>query len=167
MRRGGVAVGLLALAACTAAAPPEAAQAGPAFDPVAFFTGPSHGDGKLDQIMKGVRTVTVDSVGTPNRDGSLTLTQRIAMQGDPPRTRVWKLKPVAPGRYAGSLTDANGPVETLAIGRAIRIRYPMPGGLKVEQWLVALPGGRALDNRLTVTKWGMRVATLRERIEKR
>ena len=167
MMRGSAVVALLALAACTAAAPPEASQPGPAFDPVAFFTGPSHGDGKLDQIMKSVRTVTVDSVGTPEANGSLTLTQRIAMQGDPPRTRVWKLKQVAPGRYAGSLTDASGPVETVAIGRAIRIRYPMKGGLMVEQWLIALPGGRALDNRMTVTKWGMRVATLRERIEKR
>ena len=167
MNKSGVLVGLLALAACTAAAPPEAKQPGPAFDPVAFFTGPSHGDGKLDQIMKDVRTVTVDSVGTPEANGSLTLTQRIAMQGDSPRTRVWKLKQVAPGRYAGSLTDASGPVETVAIGRAIRIRYPMKGGLMVEQWLTALPGGRAIDNRLTVTKWGMRVATLRERIEKR
>ena len=167
MMRGSAVVALLALAACTAAAPPEASQPGPAFDPVAFFTGPSRGDGKLDQIMKGIRTVTVDSVGTPEANGSLTLTQRIAMQGDPPRTRVWKLKQVAPGRYAGSLTDASGPVETVAIGRAIRIRYPMKGGLMVEQWLIALPGGRALDNRMTVTKWGMRVATLRERIEKR
>ena len=167
MNRGGVLVALLALTACTAAAPPEAKQPGPAFDPVAFFTGATHGDGKLDQIMKGVRTVTVDSVGTPEANGSLTLTQRIAMQGDPPRTRVWRLKQVAPGRYAGSLSDASGPVETVAIGRALRIRYPMKGGLMVEQWLVALPGGRALDNRLTVTKWGMRVATLHERIEKR
>ena len=167
MKSGGALVGMLALAACTAAAPPEASEPGPAFDPVAFFTGPSHGDGQLDQIMKGVRTVTVDSVGKPEANGSLTLTQRIAMQGDPPRTRVWRLKQIAPGRYAGSLTDASGPVETVAIGRAIRIRYPMKGGLMVEQWLTALPGGRAIDNRLTVTKWGMRVATLRERIEKR
>ena len=167
MMRGSALVALLALAACTAAAPPEASEPGPAFDPVAFFTGPSHGDGQLDQIMKSVRTVTVDSVGKPEANGSLTLTQRIAMQGDPPRTRVWKLKQIAPGRYAGSLTDASGPVETVAIGRALRIRYPMKGGLLVEQWLVALPGGRALVNRLTVTKWGMRVATLRERIEKR
>ena len=167
MRIGGVAVGLLALAACTAAAPPEAKQPGPAFDPVAFFTGPTHGDGKLDQVMKGVRNVTVDSIGRPEKNGSLTLIQRIAMQGESPRTRVWKLKQVAPGRYAGSLTDASGPVETVAIGRAIRIRYPMKGGLTVEQWLVALPGGRAIDNRMTVRKWGMRVATLRERIEKR
>jgi len=167
MNRGGVLVALLAATACTAAAPPEAKQPGPAFDPVAFFTGATHGDGKLDQIMKGVRTVTVDSVGTPEANGSLTLTQRIAMQGDPPRTRVWRLKQVAPGRYARSLSEASGPVETVAIGRALRIRYPMKSGLLVEQWLVALPGGRALDNRLTVTKWGMRVASLRERIEKR
>ena len=167
MRKSGVIAGLAALTACTAAAPPEAQQAGPAFDPIAFFTGTSHGDGKLDQIMKGTRSVTVDSVGTPEADGSLTLTQRIATQGDKPRTRVWTLKQVAPGRYSGKLTDANGPVETIAVGRAIRIRYPMKGGLKVEQWLVALPGGRSLDNHMTVTNWGIRVAALRERIDKR
>lgn len=167
MRPNRAAVGLLALAACAAAAPPEARQPGPAFDPVAFFTGATRGDGKLDQIMKGVRAVTVDSVGKPEANGALTLTQRIAMQGDPPRTRIWRLKQVAPGRYAGSLTDASGPVETVVIGRALRIRYPMKGGLKVEQWLTALPGGRAIDNHLTVTKWGLRVATLRERIDKR
>ena len=167
MKSARAAVAFLALAACTAAAPPEARQAGPAFDPVAFFTGASHGDGKLDQIMKATRVVTVDSVGTPEADGTLTLTQRIATQGEPPRTRVWKLKQVAPGRYAGSLTDAVGQVETVAVGRAIRIRYPMKSGLQVEQWLVALPGGRVLDNRLTVTKWGMKVASLHERISKR
>ena len=166
MRRA-VAVIALALAACGATAPPEATEQGEAFDPVAFFTGRSHGDGLLDQVMKGRRRVTVDSVGKLDANGVLTLTQRIAMEGDAPRTRVWKFKQVAPGRYGGSLSDASGPVETLAVGRAIRIRYPMKGGLKVEQWLIALPGGRALDNRLTVTKWGMRVASLHERIEKR
>ena len=166
MRKSGVIAGLAALTACTAAAPPEASLPGPAFDPVAFFTGATHGDGKLDQIMKRQRIVTVDSVGTPTANGALTLTQRIATQGDKPRTREWTLKQVAPGRYSGELTDANGPVETIAIGRAIRIRYPMKSGLKVEQWLVALPGGRVLDNRLTVTKWGMKVASLHERITK-
>ena len=167
MRRGGVAAAALALSACGSAPPPEANQSGAAFDPIAFFTGNSHGDGLLDQVMKGKRRVTVDSVGKLETNGALTLTQRITMQGDAPRTRVWQLKQVAPGRYGGSLTDASGPVETRAIGRAIRIRYPMKGGLKVEQWLVALPGGRSLDNRLTVTKWGFRVATLHERIDKR
>ncbi len=160
-------VAFLALTACTAAAPPEASQPGPAFDPVAFFTGKSHGDGRLEQIMKGVRIVTVDSVGKTEANGALTLTQRIATEGEPARTRVWRLKQVTPGRYSGTLTDATGPVETIAVGRAIRIRYPMTGGLKVEQWLIALPGGQKLDNRLTVTKWGIRVASLHERISKR
>ena len=63
--RGSAVVALLALAACTAAGPPEASQPGPAFDPVAFFTGPSHGDGKLDQIMKSVRTVTSRASASP------------------------------------------------------------------------------------------------------
>ncbi len=165
--RWGVLVALLALFACAAPDPPEAAQPGPAFDPIAFFTGPTHGEGKLDQVFRGERTLNVESIGKPSRDGSLTLTQRIAIQGERPRTRQWKLRQVTPGRYGGTLTDANGPVETRAIGRALRIRYPMKGGLQVEQWLTERPGGRALDNRLMVTKWGVRVASLTERIEKR
>ena len=166
MRRDGVAAFALALSACGSAPPPEASQAGEAFDPIAFFTGATHGEANLDQIFKGSRRVSVDSIGRPTK-GGLLLTQRITVAGEKPRTRRWVLRRTAPGRYGGSLTDANGPVETQAVGRAIRIRYPMKGGLKVEQWLVARANGRSLDNRLTVTKWGFRVATLEERIDKR
>ena len=148
---------LLALSACSA---PVAAggRRSPVRRSIRSPSSPArtHGDGTLDQIFKDERTLTVDSIGRPERDGSLILIQRIGLEGDPPRTRVWKLRQVAPGRYAGTLTDANGPVETLAVGRAIRIRYPMKGGLMVEQWLTALPGGRALDNRMTVTSGGSR-----------
>ena len=52
-------------------------------------------------------------------------------------------------------------------GQTGRIRYIMKGGIKVEQVLKPLPGGRALDNRATFRKFGMKVATLTERIEKR
>ena len=166
MTRGAVAAAALMLSACGPTPPPEASETGAAFDPIVFFTGATHGEARLEQIFKADRAVSVDSVGRPVA-GGLLLTQRISVAGDRPRIRKWLLRRIAPGRYAGSLTDANGPVETRAIGRAIRIRYPMKGGLNVEQWLVALPGGRALDNRLTVTKWGMRVASLHERIERR
>ena len=166
MKRGAVAAAALMLGACGTAPPPEASQSGDAFDPIAFFTGATHGEATLDQIFKESRRVAVDSVGRPTK-GGLLLTQKIMVAGEKPRERRWLLQRAGKGRYAGALTDANGPVETQAVGRAIRIRYPMKGGLKVEQWLVELPGGRALDNRLTVTKWGMRVATLRERIDKR
>lgn len=166
MRRGVVVALALALGACGSPPPPEASEPGEAFDPIAFFTGRTHGEGTLDQVLKGSRRLTVDSIGRERKDG-LILTQRISVAGEPPRTRNWLLRRTGPGRFAGSLTDADGPVETTAIGRAIRIRYPLKGGLEVEQWLVALPGGRSLDNRLTVTKWGIRVASLRERITKR
>ena len=156
----------LALGACGSTPPPEAGQSGAAFDPIAFFTGATHGEATLDQIFKGTRRLSVDSIGRPGKNG-LLLTQRIKVADEQPRTRRWLLRRTGKGRYGGSLTDANGPVETRVVGRAIRIRYPMKGGLKVEQWLIALPGGRSLDNRLTVTKWGFRVATLHERIDKR
>jgi hypothetical protein len=49
----------------------------------------------------------------------------------------------------------------------VQIRYVMTNGIRVEQVLKPLPGGNALDNRSTFHKFGMKVATLTERIEKR
>ena len=43
----------------------------------------------------------------------------------------------------------------------------MKGGIKVQQVLTPLPGGKAVSNRATFRKFGMKVATLNERIEKR
>ena len=148
--------------ATAAAAAPE-----PALDPVAFFTGASHGEGRLKEALKRERRVVVDSVGRAEKDGLLILDQKMAIEGEPLRIRRWRLRQVSPNRFTGTLTDATGPVEAQLIGRSIRIRYPMKGGLKVESRLVPLPGGRAFDNRTTITKWGLRVATLTERIETR
>ena len=154
------------LAGCAPEPPPAAREAGPAFDPIVFFAGATHGAATLDQLFRADRTMTVQSEGTLGRDGALTLRQRISVEGSPVRMRSWVMRRSGGGTYSGSLTDAVGPVDTRTIGRAIRIRYEMKGGLKVEQWLYALPGGRALDNRLSVTKWGVEVASVRERITK-
>ena len=151
----------LALAAGEATAAPDP------FDPVAFFTGASHGEGRLKEALKRERRVTTDSIGHAEKDGLLVLTQKMQIEGEPLRIRRWRLRQVGPDRYTGTLTDATGPVEAQVSGRSIRIRYPMKGGLKVESRLVPLPGGRAFDNQTKVTKWGMTVATLTERIEKR
>ncbi len=166
MRRSVVALALM-LAACSAPPPPEASEKGDAFDPIAFFTGASHGEATLDQIFKDERHVSVESAGRLGGDGTLKLEQKVMVAGEPPRTRSWRLRRAGPGRYVGMLTDASGPVEAQAVGRAIRLRYPMKGGLQVEQWLMARDGGQTLDNRLSVTKWGIGVATLHERIVKR
>ena len=143
------------------------AQAPRPFDPVAFFTGRTQGHGELKELVgKAKRTQTV-SVGRVDKDGSLVLDQKVDVQGDPVRVRQWRLKQVAPGKYRGTLSDAKGPVEAEVTVQSARIRYVMKGGIKVEQVLTPLPGGRALSNRSTFRKFGMKVATLTERIEKR
>jgi hypothetical protein len=145
----------------------DATAAPDALDPVAFFTGASHAEGRLREAFKRERRVSADSVGHAEKDGTLILDQKLAIEGDPLRTRRWRLHQVGPGRYTGTLTDATGPVDARVIGRAIRIRYPMKGGLKVESWLTAVPGAAAFDNKTTITKWGLKVASLTERIDKR
>ena len=159
-------MGAAAVAFALAAAG-DAVAAPDAIDPVVFFTGASHGEGRLREAFKRERRVSTDSVGRAEKDGLLLLDQKMAIEGEPLRIRHWRLRQVAPNHFTGTLTDATGPVDARVIGRSIRIRYPMKGGLKVESWLTVAPGGRAFDNKSVITKWGLKVATLTERIEKR
>ena len=145
------------LALCGAALP---------FDPVAFFEGRTSGRGELRQLFKSPRAVTVQSVGSVARDGTLLLRQHIEVEGDKPRDRLWRLKRVGAQRFSGTLTDARGPVVAVVEGRAIRIDYRTTDGLHVQQFLTP-SGPRALDNRMSFAKLGLKVATLTERIEKR
>ena len=69
--------------------------------------------------------------------------------------------------FGGTLSDAKGPVEAEVRGQTVRIRYVMKGNIKVEQELTAQPGGRAVINRGTFRKFGMKVAIMKERIDKR
>lgn len=154
----------LAALALAGAAP---AQSPKPFDPVAFFTGTTRGHGTLKEMIgKEKRTQTV-SVGRVDKDGWLILDQKVAIEGDPVRQRHWRLKQTGPGRYSGTISDAKGPVEAEVSAQSIRIRFVMKNGIKVEQTLTPLPGGQALNNQSTFRKFGMKVATLTERIEKR
>lgn len=143
------------------------AQSPKPFDPVAFFTGPTRGQGALKELLGKEKPTRTVSVGHVDKDGWLILDQKVSVEGDPVRQRRWRLRQTGPGKFSGTLTDAKGTVEAEVTGQSVRIRYKMKGGLKVEQMLTALPGGRAVDNHATFAKWGMKVATLNERIEKR
>lgn len=148
--------------------PPQSDE--PALDPLAFFTGPSKGQGILNTITGGEQWVLVSSVGTPLADGSLSLRQRIVQGGElesdeTTRDRTWIIRPISPGTYTGTLTEAIGPVEAKVRGNSMTIRY-RTNDYTVHQRLVLGADGK-LQNRLDVRKWGVKVATLRERIEKR
>jgi hypothetical protein len=160
-----VAIAAVALTACGSA---RALPADPAakFDPVAFFLGRSHGDGELRKLLSKPARISVDSLGRRERNGTLVLDQVIKVGAKPPSTRRWTMRQIGPGRFTGTLTDAVGPASIEVAGPRATIRYRMKGGLDVSQQLALQPGGRTVLNRLTVTKFGIRVATLDETIRK-
>lgn len=138
---------------------------GGSFDPVEFFTGHSTGKATLHLITGATRPVAVDSMGTPDGHGGLVLVQKIGEGSKPPRVRRWVLNPAGTNHWSGSLTDAKGPVEVERTPTDVTIRYRMKSGPEVEQHLKMVAGGAA-ENHMSVTRFGVEVATLDERIRK-
>ena len=145
---------ILALAAATS------------FDPLRFFAGRTEGRASLHVILRHARAVRVHGVGRRQRDGSLILDQCVEQEGKAATTRRWVLRRVAPGRYAGTLTEAVGPVTAETVGNRLHIRYKGKGKIGIEQWLTLSPDGRSADNRLTAKRLGITVARLHETITK-
>ena len=155
------ALALVALAPATAARAPA-----PRFDPLVFFEGTSEGDGQLKVLLHKRQSVRVHSRGHVEPGGTLVLVQRVEQERQPPRTRNWRIREVAPGRYAGTLSDAAGPITGETHGSRLHLAFRMKGGLAAEQWLDLAPDGRSASNVLTVRKFGVRVAVLHETIRR-
>ena len=147
-------------AGCATAAPQ-----GQAFDPVEFFSGRTQGVGTLKPVLQKSKTIRVDSVGTTQKDGTLLLTQIIREPDKAPRTRTWRMRKEPSGRYSGTLSDARGPVRVEIEPTGIRIRYTDKDNLDFDQRITAT-GPRQLHNRMTVKRFGIRVATFDEMIRK-
>ena len=133
------------------------------FDPLRFFDGRTEGVGILRIAFHHPRAVRVHGEGRPVRDG-LALAQTVEQVGRAPTGRRWLLRPVGPGRYAGTLTDALGPVSAVAQGDRLHIAYRTKGRIAIEQWLTLAPDGRSARNRLTARRFGIVVARLDETI---
>jgi hypothetical protein len=131
-----------------------------------FFVGRTEGEGMLTMMMGGRRKVRVSSLGRSEPDGAIALAQAIHEEGKPARTRIWRLREVAPGRYAGTLTDAKGAVRGKAIGNRLHLSFEVSGDMEVDQWLTLAPDGRSARNVLRVRKFGVVVAALDETIRK-
>jgi hypothetical protein len=157
---------LLAVAACGCAANPAlpAAQ-GPAFDPIAFFQGHTRGEGELRKLFHQPVHISVDSIGR-KAGAELVLDQTISEAGKPPSTRQWTIRRLGPNRYTGTLTEAVRPVAVQVSGPRATISYAMRHGLIVRQQLAEQRDKTTVLNRLTVSKLGIRVATLNETIRK-
>jgi hypothetical protein len=169
-RSTGARIGLLALVAlagCSASQPDEKlARPQPVFDVAAFFAGRTHGDATLKIIFKDPEPVRVEGLGRATADGALILDQVVTRGARPPEKRQWRFRPLGGNRFAGTLTDATGPVAGEVQGNMLHLRYRMKDGVTAEQWIYLQPGGRTALNRMRLTKLGLTVGHLEETIRK-
>lgn len=116
-------------------------------------------------VFSGSRPTLVRSSGQVS-GGVLRLTQEVTEGEKRPRMREWLIREVSPGRYAGTLSDAAGPVSGESAGNRLHLSFPMKGGFAAEQWLTLAPDGRRAWNVLKVRKFGITVAVLGEDIRR-
>ena len=163
MRLASLALLATALAGCLPALPHAEPEAQPAFDPLAFFNGRTAGLGTLDIRGRAPVVVRVESVGTRTA-GGLRLDQTIWRGDREPYQRTFTFRPDGPGRYAGTLTEAKGPVAATVEGNELTIQYKTGRFTSVEQRLTLQPGGGLALNLLSVRVVGVPVARLTEQI---
>ncbi|TMJ13752.1 MAG: DUF3833 domain-containing protein [Alphaproteobacteria bacterium] len=147
------------LLSALALAPPPLAAGTPVQSALKFFEGETRSDGTLKIMWGKQRRSRSVGQGTIRPDGSLSLVQKVDDEGKPPHERRWLIRPVAPGRYSGTMSQAQGPVTIDEVSGRYRLQLKTTSGLSVEQWLTPLPGGKSAKSHITVRKLGMVVAT--------
>lgn len=144
----------------------QAQQAAGLFDPVAFFTGPTTSEGTLSQIFASDKVTRVSTFGTRQANGDMLLEQDVQIGDQPVRHRIWRLRETAPGRYAGTISDAATDVTGTLSGNELTLTYTMENNLGVHQVITANPGGQSADNVMRIRRFGITVARLRETIRR-
>ena len=135
-------------------------------DPLRFFEGRTENSGIAKVMLHKPYHTRAIGVGRIERDGSLTLVQRVEDEGKSPHERRWQVRKIAPDRYRATMSDAVGPVTIERVGNSYRFRFRMKGNLGVEQWLNPLTDGRSAKSVTRVRKFGVIVATSESVIRK-
>ena len=137
---------------------PASADAG-IRQPLRFFEGRTEMVSTVKVIMKKPYRSRTLGDGRILDDGSLTLLQHVYDEGQPPKQQKWTVHQVGPGRYSGTMTEAVGPVAVDEVNGRYRFKFKIKGNLAVEQWLTPAPDGNSARSKLTVRKFGMKVAS--------
>jgi hypothetical protein len=138
---------------------PSAAVADSDRAPLQFFNGKTEMVSMIKVIMRKPFRSRAIGTGRILQDGSLALAQQVFDEGEPTKQRNWKIRQIASGHYAGTMTEAVGPVVVEEVDGKYRFNYKMKGNLAVEQWMTPLAGGNAAKSIVTVRKFGMKVAS--------
>ena len=156
----------LALAAPALMLASPVAYAGEQLDPLEFFEGRTETQATVKVMLrKPYRTQSIGN-GRIERDGSLTLVQKVKDEGKPVHERRWKVRRQGQERFTASMSEAVGPVTIDRVGPNYRFRFKMKGNLHVEQMLTPTPGGRSAKSALKVKRMGVVVATTTGTIRK-
>jgi hypothetical protein len=145
------------LATLLVASPASSAPAPQQLDIVAFFTGRTHTDNSLKIAFHRPTRLIVDSIGGIGDRGDFVLVDTVHEGDKPVRTRKWIMHQVGPGHFAGTLTDAVGPVDMIVSGDTATVRYKMKGGLDITQTMT-LQGQRSMSNHVVARKLGLTFA---------
>lgn len=95
----------------------------------------------------------------------LVIKQVIGESTKAPRTRYWRLRQIAPGRFSGTLIDAASPVTIDQRGDPIRIRYRAKDHLDFDQ-VLRPEGPETVRNQMRIKRFGLIVARVDEIIRK-
>jgi hypothetical protein len=165
---------LLALAGCAAPLGPAGfAGSGPAFDPLAFFSGHETSWG-VEENRGGqpIAIVTTDCVGTVTGPDSIRMVQVLHIGGAAPQTRIWAMTRTGPGVYAATANDMDGRTVGIASGREFHWRWVLetsPGdpvkNVTMDQQMYRMDDG-AVMIRTVVTKLGFRLLEVSEQFRK-
>ena len=153
----------LALALVAVAAPAQGQQK-PALDLVEFFSGRTHGEGTIKKALQRPHRIVIETVGRRGSNGEMLLTDTIKEDGEATKVRRWVMRPTSNG-FAGTISDAVGPVRVDVEGASATIRYKMKGGIAVQQ-VLTMRDKNTLSSRVTGKKLGVRVATIEATIRK-
>jgi hypothetical protein len=164
----------LALAGCAKALPPAGfADAGPAFNPVAFFTGHVTSWG-VEENRAGQPTaiVTTDCVGTPDGADSIRMVQVLHVGGGAAQTRIWHFTRTGPSAYLGTANDMAGTALGTAAGPAFHWRWVLEThprdpllNVTMDQWMYRMADGDVVI-RTTVSKFGLSLLRITEQFDR-
>ena len=155
MNRGQI--GLAAAATIAFALPTGAGAADKLADPLKFFEGRTETLSTVKMVMKKPFRSRSIGRGKLLRDRSLDLVQRVEDEGRPPHERRWKIRQVGPGRFAGTMSEAIGPVTIEETPKGYRFRFKLKDNMAVEQWLMPIAGGSSARSKVTVRRFGIAV----------
>ena len=150
-------VALAGLASATSLSASEGEIGRP--DPMRFFEGRTEMVSTVKVLMSKPYQSRTLGQGRLLNDGSLALVQQVQDEGKPTTSRLWKIRKVDQNSFAGTMSEAVGPVKVEAVGGRYRFNFKMKGDLAVEQWVTPMADGRTARSNASVKKFGVRVAT--------